>query len=244
MKREEKIAYDYFMSMGYDSIEYEPDGNIPPDFLLNGSIAVEVRRLNQYFKNQKNIPLEALDYQLIPRIENLIKSFDLPHITTSAFLTISYARPLKVDKKLIAEIHTILQDHIQSIQEVREYSIRKNLRIRIRPSKRKLPFIYNIGVLSDHDTGGVIVGLLYQNLKLVIAEKAIKVEPYYKRYDEWWLLLTDHIGFSLEDEDINQLISLPINTQYFKKVILVSGFYNTKVAIINKILNNEFKYNH
>jgi len=26
---------------------YEPDGNTPPDFLVNGTIAVEVRRLNQ-----------------------------------------------------------------------------------------------------------------------------------------------------------------------------------------------------
>ena len=53
MKREEKIANDYFISVGFNKILYEPDGNIPPDFLLNDSIAVEVRRLNQHLKQQK-----------------------------------------------------------------------------------------------------------------------------------------------------------------------------------------------
>ena len=28
-------------------VTYEPDGNIPPDFLLDNRIAVEVRRLNE-----------------------------------------------------------------------------------------------------------------------------------------------------------------------------------------------------
>jgi hypothetical protein len=42
MKREEKIANDYFISEGFNKIQHEPDGNIPPDFLLNDSIAVEV----------------------------------------------------------------------------------------------------------------------------------------------------------------------------------------------------------
>lgn len=35
--------------MGFTDITYEPDGNIPPDFVVNGQIAVEVRRLNQNF---------------------------------------------------------------------------------------------------------------------------------------------------------------------------------------------------
>jgi hypothetical protein len=47
MDQSEKVAYQYLSSCGFRDIVYEPDGNIPPDFLVNDSVAVEVRRLNQ-----------------------------------------------------------------------------------------------------------------------------------------------------------------------------------------------------
>ncbi|MCX6320586.1 MAG: hypothetical protein NTX93_02110 [Bacteroidia bacterium] len=239
MKREEKIANDYFISVGFDKIQHEPDGNIPPDFLLNDSIAVEVRRLNQHFRRQKNIiPLEQLEFKLIPRIKNLIKSIEAPEINSSAFLTISFGRPLKVDKKLISDIDIILHDHIQSIKEKREYNIRDNLKIRIWPTKRKLSHIYEIGIQSDHDSGGVIVGEIFQNLNIIIKEKVIKIEPYQKKYNEWWLLLIDHMGFGLDDLDISQLRSLSIETYSFKKVIILPPYNYKKVVIIDKFHNN------
>jgi hypothetical protein len=48
---EQRVA-DYFASQGYSQIVFEPDGNIPPDFCLNGSVAIEVRRLNQTFDDE------------------------------------------------------------------------------------------------------------------------------------------------------------------------------------------------
>ena len=61
MKSEEKLAKLHLEHIGCMSILYEPDGNIPPDFLVNGEIAVEVRRLNQHFKNGDAVePLEDL----------------------------------------------------------------------------------------------------------------------------------------------------------------------------------------
>jgi len=47
MDSSETLAKEYLRFLGYTDIIYEPDGNIPPDFLVNGRIAVEVRRLNQ-----------------------------------------------------------------------------------------------------------------------------------------------------------------------------------------------------
>jgi hypothetical protein len=47
MKREEKLAHQYLVSLGQGPVVYEPERNLPPDFLLNETIAVEVRRLNQ-----------------------------------------------------------------------------------------------------------------------------------------------------------------------------------------------------
>jgi hypothetical protein len=171
-KREEKLANDYFISEGFNKIQHEPDGNIPPDFLLNNSIAVEVRRLNQHLRRQKSpIPLEELQFKLIPRIQNLLKSFMGPEINSSAFLTISYGRPLKVDKKLITDIDNILHEHILFIKEKREYVIRENLTIRFWPSKKNLSDIYVIGIQSDHDSGGFMIGEIHRSLKFIIEEK-------------------------------------------------------------------------
>ena len=36
----------YLAHRGFTDVVYEPDGNVPPDFLVDGRIAVEVRRLN------------------------------------------------------------------------------------------------------------------------------------------------------------------------------------------------------
>jgi hypothetical protein len=54
MNSKEKIAQNYLVSLGFKDIVFEPDGNIPPDFAVEGKIAVEVRRLNQnYFARIK-----------------------------------------------------------------------------------------------------------------------------------------------------------------------------------------------
>ncbi len=45
--KEEQIIIDCLVGQGYTKIDYELDGNVPPDILLNDKIAVEVRRLNQ-----------------------------------------------------------------------------------------------------------------------------------------------------------------------------------------------------
>jgi hypothetical protein len=47
MRWEEELAQHYLVSLGLGQVVYEPEPNLPPDFLINGTVAVEVRRLNQ-----------------------------------------------------------------------------------------------------------------------------------------------------------------------------------------------------
>jgi hypothetical protein len=44
----ERKVYQHLASRGFNDIVYEPDGNVAPEFLVNRSIAIEVRRLNQH----------------------------------------------------------------------------------------------------------------------------------------------------------------------------------------------------
>ena len=47
MDDSEKLVEEFLIDRGFSNVIYEPDGKVPPDFLVNGRIAVEVRRLNQ-----------------------------------------------------------------------------------------------------------------------------------------------------------------------------------------------------
>jgi hypothetical protein len=47
MKPEEISTNKYLKNLYGGNVVFEPDGNIPPDFLVNSVYAVEVRRLNQ-----------------------------------------------------------------------------------------------------------------------------------------------------------------------------------------------------
>src|SRR5690349_5917728 len=47
MDTSEELVKAYLRHLGFSHIEYEPDGNVPPDFLAEKRVAVEVRRLNQ-----------------------------------------------------------------------------------------------------------------------------------------------------------------------------------------------------
>lgn len=51
MNTDEKIAFRYLQSQGFNSIDFEPNGNsTPPDFVIEGNIAIEVRRMNKLNK--------------------------------------------------------------------------------------------------------------------------------------------------------------------------------------------------
>jgi len=45
MNDSERAISEYLDSLRIGGVQYEPDGNVPPDFLVDGRIAVEARRL-------------------------------------------------------------------------------------------------------------------------------------------------------------------------------------------------------
>jgi hypothetical protein len=47
MNHSEKLVFEYLTARGFSNIIDEPDSNVPPDFAIDGRIAVEVRRLNE-----------------------------------------------------------------------------------------------------------------------------------------------------------------------------------------------------
>ncbi|WP_350940893.1 hypothetical protein MRO13_15515 [Vibrio metschnikovii] len=73
--REENIIADLFSGQGY-SIKREPDGNVPPDLLLDDKIAVEVTRLSKMI-NTHSSP-RSIDSDSSSVIAKLKKAINTP----------------------------------------------------------------------------------------------------------------------------------------------------------------------
>jgi hypothetical protein len=92
----EKFFADHLSHRGYTNVVHEPDGKVPPDFLVNGVIAIEVRRLNQnYFDGTDTKGLEEVAITLWKRIEQLASSLGPPVDGESWFVDLSFTRPVE-----------------------------------------------------------------------------------------------------------------------------------------------------
>lgn len=74
---DELRAKQYLQTLSHTKLEYEPLGNVTPDFLIDGKVAVEVRRLNRNYKSKNSGHLVSIDAPIINDIEELHKNIQL-----------------------------------------------------------------------------------------------------------------------------------------------------------------------
>ncbi len=222
MNREEAIVQEYLQAQEFHSIVHEPDGNVPPDFLVNDEIAVEVRRLNQHCDRDANQPLESLEYRLIPRIAALLKDYQTVEHEHSAFVTIHFRRPINDLSITMVKVKGILRSHLDCIRERRVYPVCENLALWFEPWPERLDGVYELGSTLDMDQGGWVIPNIYDNLKIALCEKDRKVAPYRPKYNTWWLVLVDYIGYGIREQDVRQLTARPKIEHSWGKILLVA----------------------
>jgi len=219
VKSEEKIAYEYLESIGFENIVYEPNGNRTPDFVIDDEIAVEVRRLNQF---HNKVPLEKVQFNLLPKIVKQIESFNGKTLfKESAFVGVSYSRPIKYSKKIKNKINSILEIHSLNMSISNKYFINDHLEINIMPSSEKLEFQYNFGSSLDKNAGGFVLGSIHESLKLIIEEKHEKIKPFKSEYKKWWLILIDYVGYGIRENEIEGFRSNIDFDLRFNKVFII-----------------------
>lgn len=221
----EKKAQKYLETLGFSHIKYEPDGNIPPDFLCNHKIAVEVRRLNQQKKNQ-NDDYKGLDDSSIPLAQQMSKLFSeqgIPIDDHSWFVFYRYRRPLRKWKNL----KPLIQNHLEQFKNNSTHTrtsveVYDGFELEIfKASKILNNQFFVLGGYSDHDSGGWLLAEMQNSLKVVIADKTKKISYVRDKYPEWWLILVDHIGYSLDDLD-RELFRDQVNIEHdWDKIILI-----------------------
>lgn len=205
----------------FSDVVYEPDGNVSPDFLVNKNIAVEVRRLNQ---NQiVNGKIEGLEESSIPlsgRIKTLLKSFGPPQNGKSWFVTYRFHRP-EMDWQTL---NKSLRDQLEAFKRtpkdgLSEVEIGDSFQLTFIPATNPLKTLFCLGGYTDHDSGGWILSEVDRNIKICIDLKSSKINR--KKYGEWWLLLVDHIGYSLSNSDRKEFKSFFNFKHSWDRIIIV-----------------------
>lgn len=221
----ERIAKEYLSSLDLGELMYEPDGNIPPDFLIDGRIAVEVRRLNQH----RDLPgggteaLDSMSYPFIKGLECYVQEISPSIDGESWFVYVSFSRPLESRQELRKLLKTALVAFMQAPKRTRcTLSVTPHLEIDLKRANKTYPSFFLLGGYSDFDSGGFVLAETIKGLLVCIPEKEKKIASFKERYSEWWLVLVNHIGLRLNSEDQCRLRDSPPLSHSWDKVILVN----------------------
>jgi len=233
MDQSEHIAKNYLESC-YSSVRYEPDGNIPPDFLIDNNIAVEVRRLNQNKSFGGNI--KGLDEESIPlfdKVEKLLESLGSPRDDASWFVLLQFSRPLPNWKVLRKQLRTKLEHQMhQPYIGIIEIPFSERFFIRIVKGSKKYDTHYCMGGGTDMDSGGWLLSELESNIEFCAIEKAKKIAKYRSRYNQWWLILVDHIAYSMDKFERELWNEKKVPMHGWNKIILLDPLENNSAIEI------------
>jgi len=205
---EEQIVEKFLHQRGHSSV-YEPRGNTTtPDFLVDGRIAVEVRRLNQNFVSAdgRKDGLEKQWFSIIggtkKTLPTFLHSFHVPINDESWFVSLRFRRPVENWRSLRPKLHEKLTDFInQPARSACDVTLNPNFRFSLYPAERRFPTYFVLASIVDSDMGGWVVAEMLKNINLCISEKAENIAKIRSQYAEWWLMLVDctYLGFNNDD---------------------------------------------
>ncbi|HEX3810487.1 MAG TPA: hypothetical protein VHW02_12415 [Rhizomicrobium sp.] len=223
MDASETLVKAYLNSLDFAVVQYEPDGNVPPDFLCDAHIAVEVRRLNQNY-DDGNGPrgLEEVDISLWQNVRELILSMGVPTEGKTWGVFYRFSRPLPKWKRLKSAIENELRKFMNSgNQQPCSVTVQNNFHMKVyRYPIAKPTFFVPLGN-SDEQRGGWLIEEIEKNLRYCIEEKEKKISSFRNKYKEWWLVLPDHIGLGLDEIEREIFRDQFRMTHTFDKVVLL-----------------------
>lgn len=225
MDAAEMLSNIFLRSQGFNTVEYEPDGNIPPDFLCDDRVAVEVRRLNHHFEVDGETP-ESLDKKGVAiwnTVKGILREIGPPTSGRSWWVCYTVRRPIKgykdiprLLKKVLLEFRDDPRDGEQKIAVVEGFSVK------LVPAEivHDLEFVF--ASASDRDSAGWLLDMMQTNLQLCIDEKSKKIDKVRANYQTWWLVLVDMIGLGLSEFD-QELFrdSVSIDKRDWAKIMLI-----------------------
>ena len=231
MNDEERKAKEFLEAQRIGAVVFEPDGNIPPDFVVGGRIAVEVRRLNQHFQGPGGEEgLEQIEIPLLSAVREVFQAVGPPVSGRSWFVMYDFSRPLSPFREVKAELERFLKKFLATGEvDPGEVQLNCGLGLRFYPASELHEMAFVLGGYSDHDSGGWLLSELAKNIRIAVEEKTKKIARVRAKYGEWWLLLIDHIAHGLSERDRLQLKETFNLEHDWDRVILLSRLGSEKV---------------
>lgn len=224
MDATEKHVSDHLLHRGFTNIVYEPDGNIPPDFLLDGTIAIEVRRLNQnHFSEAESKGLEEVAIPLCNKVKNLLVSLGPPLSGESWFVHFRFKRPVETWRFLEPKLRAALTEFRASTTQARAVIATGQgfeLEIICKTSKVHDTMFVMAGY-ADQESGGWLLAEMETNIRHCASEKARKIAKVRPKYQTWWLALVDQIGYGLDDFDREVFRDQVLIEHTWDKILLI-----------------------
>ena len=88
---------------------------------------------------------------------------------------------------------------------------------------------------SDEQSRGWLINEIEINLNHCIEEKTSKINSYQTKYKEWWLVLSDHIGYGLDDFDQKMFLTqASVLPGIFAKIILLDPYDATRIFWVRR----------
>jgi hypothetical protein len=223
MDRSEAAIEKLLAHMGFSKIVYEPDGNVPPDFVVDGHIAVEVRRLNQNFDaGSGKRGLEEVATPLWQRMTRFVESIAETD-GNSWYVFYTFSRPVPSWKSIEPELlDALLEFKASAIKHEQVIYSAQNFRVRVAKASTPLETFFRMGGVNDRQAGGWVIAELISNIQHCAAEKLTKIDPYRGRYKTWWLALTNYTGFGLNEHDRQELRRHLVRPDGWDKILVIN----------------------
>lgn len=177
LKDDELTAQQYLLGLGVGSVTFEPDGNIPPDFVINNRIAIEVRRIeDQYWGGAKPQGLRTVQKNIEKTVRSSLSALGSMHPTDSWFVHYNFNRPLPDWRWLQAEIQETLRLFVINPDEGNTWRLHPSFRIRIWRAAKKHTQTFLLGGNIDRDQTAFVSQAVSASLRHAIEEKTQKSE--------------------------------------------------------------------
>lgn len=199
---------------------------MPPDFLVDGYIAVEVRRLNQH-EDTPDGPrgLEHVQARIAPVVKDALQSLGASLPSGSCwYVMCEFRRPLPSWRDLKRAVISALRDIPDPAATSSAWiEVAPNFKVSLWRAGKHYDSRFIFGGFSDHDSGGLVLAEMQRNLLICMEDKKRKVARVRARYPVWWLALADHIGRGLSTDERDQLRALVATGEPWDKVIIVES---------------------
>ena len=215
---DENRARQWLESQGYIDIRRPSDD--PPDYVVDGCVAAEVRRLS-YPEGQLTIPLENA-------VKKVLAKLGPPTDGKTIFLSCRYpfSPPLPEPKIVAAEIRDALES--DNWLEGAYLPLACGIRIHTHPPIPSPPkcnkFELNGAYVGPPRLGSM--GDLIEDIPRCIEEKSRKVRNKNRVHDypSWWLLLIDHIHYvpTLNGDQLTKLREQIQARDFWTRIIVIS----------------------